>query len=58
MSDVRDAAAPTTGAAKDTGGFIWYELMTTDAAGPSASTTPLSDGASVRIRSPPASTTG
>lgn len=33
MSDVRDAAAPTTGAAKDTGGFIWYELMTTDAAG-------------------------
>src|ERR1044071_3698183 len=32
MSDVRDAAAPTTGAANDTGGFIWYELMTTDAA--------------------------
>lgn len=33
MTDVRDGAAPTTSAANDTGGFIWYELMTTDAAG-------------------------
>src|SRR4029453_9480506 len=39
MTDVRDTAAPSTtqdNAPDQTGGFIWYELMTTDADGAKA----------------------
>ena len=39
MSDVRDAAAPSTAqdnSPEATGAFIWYELMTTDADGAKA----------------------